>query len=456
MHAYPGAQPQPTSAGFGRLILYGFRQFGFVNIDLNNQLTVLTGTNGAGKTSLLNVLGSHFNWSSGFRATPAAASLKYGGDFFDLSWNDLANIRSYLSPEILKSLTDSGVGRIVDPSGTIEERKVGVLSYREGDSTDVAVHVNKNQPADEYHTYFTDQRIVEGLFFPAFRTPSAYRPVERIPARFASSEQILLQHIEEVRSKFSQYSSSGSSTPMLRMKEALLAAAIYGEGNSSVVADAEARDVWEGFQSVLRKVLPESIGFSNLVAFPPDILLVTRTGSFAIDSISGGMNALFEFAWQIFLRSRHMDSFTVCIDEPENHLHPSLQRRLMPSLMSAFPNVSFVLATHSPFVVTASPDARVYVLTQNNANRVDSAELDFVNKAQTAEKTLTDVLGVRSTAPIWAEERYNKILERFLTKGVSAASLRALKGELEENGIGHELPDAVERLLREVPGAQAE
>ena len=72
--------------------------------------------------------------------------------------------------------------------------------------------------------------------------------------------------------------------------------------------------------------------------------------------------------------------FVVTFDEPENHLHPELQVRLLPGLIDAFPTAQFVVATHNPLVVSSSPDSQVIVLRYNRQHKVDSEELDFVDK----------------------------------------------------------------------------
>src|SRR5205807_10397745 len=99
------------------------------------------------------------------------------------------------------------------------------------------------------------------------------------------------------------------------MKECLIAAAIFGEGNRSVEPDAEAWAIWTGFQEALRKVLPASLGFEELVVRRPDLVLRTRSGDFLLEAMSGGINAIVELTWQIFLRSREYQAFTACIDE---------------------------------------------------------------------------------------------------------------------------------------------
>jgi predicted ATP-binding protein involved in virulence len=59
----------------------------------------------------------------------------------------------------------------------------------------------------------------------------------------------------------------------------------------------------------------------------------------------------------------HYDFFeVVLIDELETHLHVELQKRVLPFLTKMFPNVQFIVATHSPFVVTSLDNAVVFDL----------------------------------------------------------------------------------------------
>ncbi|MFL1399228.1 AAA family ATPase, partial [Acinetobacter baumannii] len=61
--------------------------------------------------------------------------------------------------------------------------------------------------------------------------------------------------------------------------------------------------------------------------------------------------SIIDLAWQIFLYSHDKDEFVVTIDEPENHLHPSMQRSLLNDFVKAFPKAQFIVVTHSPFIV---------------------------------------------------------------------------------------------------------
>jgi hypothetical protein len=56
------------------------------------------------------------------------------------------------------------------------------------------------------------------------------------------------------------------------------------------------------------------------------------------------------------------DSGVVLIDEPEMHLHLELQERILPALVKMFPHIQFIVATHSPVVVSSIDDAVVFDL----------------------------------------------------------------------------------------------
>lgn len=70
----------------------------------------------------------------------------------------------------------------------------------------------------------------------------------------------------------------------------------------------------------------------------------------------------------------------VFIDEIDSHLHPQWQQKVIPILTNAFPNVTFVITTHSPFVlrslskensrVVRLPDGEVFN-TEFNAWQID-------------------------------------------------------------------------------------
>ena len=55
----------------------------------------------------------------------------------------------------------------------------------------------------------------------------------------------------------------------------------------------------------------------------------------------------------------------VLIDEIETHLHLELQRKILDLLTSIFPNIQFILSTHSPFIINSVDNAVIYDLEKN-------------------------------------------------------------------------------------------
>ncbi len=49
------------------------------------------------------------------------------------------------------------------------------------------------------------------------------------------------------------------------------------------------------------------------------------------------------------------------IDEAENQLHPKWQKRFIRSILDIFPNLQIIATTHSPFIISSVPNARLFV-----------------------------------------------------------------------------------------------
>jgi len=237
--------------------------------------------------------------------------------------------------------------------------------------------------------------------------------------------------------------------------------ALFGEGNSRVEGNEPILSAYVGFVAALRNILPESLGFLDIAVRPPEVVLVTKSGEFLIDAASGGLMTIIDLTWRLYMFSLNHDEFVVTMDEPENHLHPTMQRTLMQKLLETFPKAQFIIATHSPFMVSSVKDSHVYVLRYIDSTtgqiddekimpsqtiRVLSERLDTINKAGTASEILREVLGVSATIPVWVEQGLNEVVERYRSAPLTYSSLSKLRAELADLGYDELYPNALATL----------
>ena len=82
------------------------------------------------------------------------------------------------------------------------------------------------------------------------------------------------------------------------------------------------------------------------------------------------------------------------IDEIENHLHPTWQRRVIPALLKHFPGLQIFATTHSPFVVAGLKAGQVHLLNRD-ANGVVTATTNTESiEGWTADEILRVYMGV--------------------------------------------------------------
>src|SRR5262249_6537854 len=159
------------------------------------------------------------------------------------------------------------------------------------------------------------QKVV-GFYIPSHRTPFRYQQVGSISVL---TRPWTHDGFESVQNAVRSNAQGGGGNPSnFYMKEIIVGLAIFGHGNAIVQPDLEAMRLFRALEDTFRRVLPASIGFKSLaVRDRSEIVLETDSGDFLLDASSGGMAALIELTWQIFMfQETNPGPFTVVIDEP--------------------------------------------------------------------------------------------------------------------------------------------
>lgn len=119
--------------------------------------------------------------------------------------------------------------------------------------------------------------------------------------------------------------------------------------------------------AAINRVLPEGAKF-NSVRTDGKILFDVNGQKVATLNLSDGYRSVLALAgdliWRLFMAfpesSDPMQEFgTVLIDELDIHLHPVWQRQIPGMLRKLFPNLQFIVSTHSPFIASGSGEDSV-------------------------------------------------------------------------------------------------
>ena len=141
------------------------------------------------------------------------------------------------------------------------------------------------------------------------------------------------------------------------------------------IEKADEIKVWfEALEQLLKKIFAdETIELTfDEEAFEFHILQQGKE-PFDFNTLSSGYQAVLDIVVDIMMRMQNQTrrSFDfrlpgiVLIDEIETHLHLELQKNIMPLLTTVFPNIQFVVTTHSPFILNSLEDVVIYDLENN-------------------------------------------------------------------------------------------
>lgn len=127
----------------------------------------------------------------------------------------------------------------------------------------------------------------------------------------------------------------------------------------------------EAVRQAIKDFLPN---FSNprVQRQPREELIVEKNGKkLSVSNLSHGEKAMFamvgDIARRLSIANPSLENplegeGIILIDEIELHLHPKWQRTIVPRLEKTFPNIQFILTTHSPQVLSSLKHKNIFVL----------------------------------------------------------------------------------------------
>ena len=205
--------------------------------------------------------------------------------------------------------------------------------------------------------------------------------------------------------------------------------------NEKQTEDADEINGWfEDFEGVMRQIFQDDNLSLEFNYRDYSFKICTEGKKFKFTEVSDGFAAVLDIVADLILKMQGDNSLTrsyqkegiVLIDEIETHLHLALQKVIMPLLTKVFPNIQFIITTHSPFVLSSMPNAVAYDLEHQEV-------LDNLTE-YSYESLAEGYFGVR-TQSSYAEmqlETFKKLLAKDELSDADKVEIKQLKSDFEK------------------------
>lgn len=211
-------------------------------------------------------------------------------------------------------------------------------------------------------------------------------------------------------------------------------------GATNVDAEEHLQNPIEVIQRATNEVLKET-GWHN-VAYSQqhDKSLVLRhkdKGILKVDQLSDGIKNMLAMVADIAYRCSHLNSHfgkdaaklskgIVLIDEVDMHLHPKWQQTVIEGLTRAFPNIQFIVTTHSPQVLSTVAKESIRIISEGKV-----VQPAINTRGEESKIILEDLMHVPSRPKDAMSEKLKTYLERINRGDINSEAIQVQRKELE-------------------------
>lgn len=324
--------------------LFHMNNFDIPIADEKHPHLIITGKNGSGKTVLLNAL----------------------ADFLGIIKEDTKmNFSTY------EKHLDYWISQINKPSATQKEKmdaKQNSAYYSElFNNLYGKVNIAINDIGDVIEKYQKGQFII--AFYEAARVVKMSEPKNPTKPQYNKKGKVK----ETATSQFLNFLSD------LKIQEALAR-------NENQNKDADNIGVWfNDFRKLLQDIYQDPDLTLEFNYKDYGFHICTEGKRFKFTEVSDGFSAILDIIADLILKmqgdysvsNEYQKEGIVLIDEIETHLHLGLQKNILPFLTKLFPNIQFIVTTHSPFVLNSIPNAVAYDLEHRKVLSDDLTEYSY-------------------------------------------------------------------------------
>ncbi len=204
--------------------------------------------------------------------------------------------------------------------------------------------------------------------------------------------------------------------------------------NENAISDAKKIKEWfDNFEELLSEIFEGSKVFLNFNYKDYSFIINQDGREFGFNQLSDGYSAIIDIIADLILKMQTPNSLTrayekegiVLIDEIETHLHLELQRLILPMLTRVFPNIQFIVTTHSPFVLNSIKNAVAYDL-EKKQRLEDLTEYSYEALAEGYFEVKTESNFLKAKL-----DRFKELAEKSKRDSAEDAEFESLDNEFE-------------------------
>ncbi len=289
---------------------------------------IITGKNGSGKTILLNAV----------------------SDFLNIIKNDAS--AEFLDYHERLNSCNERLKRETDEHGKMQAQQNVDYYIKKIDNLYGRIDLQSDLMVNIIEKYNKGQFVI--AFYQAARKPQMAEPKNPTKPVYNKNGNVK----DTATSQFLNFLSD------LKIQEALAR-------NEKQTKDADEIGTWfEDFEDLMKQIYQDDHLKLEFNYRDYSFRICTEGKKFKFTEVSDGFAAVLDIVADLILKMQDDNSLTriyqkegiVLIDEIETHLHLALQKVIMPLLTKVFPNIQFIITTHSPFVLSSMPNAVAYDL----------------------------------------------------------------------------------------------